>query len=349
MAMTARQRAASTLLCAAAFALSGCQTPPAVAAIEGSGGADTALASPKFLTSLAAAYEALAGPERGLGGFLAQTGFGGRADAVRGGAAVLPISLLGRDLGEPERETLREQRIRLVSALDRGGRTRVAERSAAAQANFDCWLVAIERERADVARDCEALYREDIAVVEAILSGGALRVIVLPEADGSIGGVEVARADETVLLDQAFKSSEVAGAEGALDVSEVDPGTVERIFGDTLALLPNEPRSYIVYFIAGSDEPTEASRAVMEEARAYALTQAAYEIEVVGHTDSVGPAGKNAALSLERAERVQGFLAEAGLNRDLIYATGRGEVDPLIRRPDNTPEPENRRVEIVVR
>ena len=43
------------------------------------------------------------------------------------------------------------------------------------------------------------------------------------------------------------------------------------------------------------------------------------------------------------------LLVEAGLDVTLIAVTSAGEGELLIRTPDETPEPRNRRVEIAVR
>ena len=46
---------------------------------------------------------------------------------------------------------------------------------------------------------------------------------------------------------------------------------------------------------------------------------------------------------------VRNLLVAAGLDGSTIDATSVGELDPLIKTPDETPEPRNRRVDIAVR
>ena len=57
----------------------------------------------------------------------------------------------------------------------------------------------------------------------------------------------------------------------------------------------------------------------------------------------------NFALGLKRAMTVRNILVAAGLDRASIDATSDGELDLLVRTPDETPEPRNRRVVITVR
>jgi outer membrane protein OmpA-like peptidoglycan-associated protein len=46
---------------------------------------------------------------------------------------------------------------------------------------------------------------------------------------------------------------------------------------------------------------------------------------------------------------IRNLLTEAGLDASTIDVTSLGEADLLIKTPDETPEPRNRRVEIAVR
>jgi OmpA-OmpF porin, OOP family len=73
------------------------------------------------------------------------------------------------------------------------------------------------------------------------------------------------------------------------------------------------------------------------------------EVQITGHTDTVGSGSDNDALSLKRAQEIREALAVQGLNLTITRAVGRGERELLAPTPDNTAEPRNRRVEIIVR
>jgi outer membrane protein OmpA-like peptidoglycan-associated protein len=71
-------------------------------------------------------------------------------------------------------------------------------------------------------------------------------------------------------------------------------------------------------------------------------------VDVVGHTDTTGPAEGNDTLSLERARSVSRLLDALSLPPERLQVSGRGERQLLVQTPDETAEPENRRVEITI-
>ncbi len=73
-----------------------------------------------------------------------------------------------------------------------------------------------------------------------------------------------------------------------------------------------------------------------------------YRFRIEGHTDTVGPAGLNQALSERRAQAVVAFLtATFKLDPSRLEAIGMGETGLLVRTPPNTPEARNRRVQVI--
>ena len=75
----------------------------------------------------------------------------------------------------------------------------------------------------------------------------------------------------------------------------------------------------------------------------------AVDISIIGHTDTVGAADQNRELALTRARAVAGLLTAGGLQALAISVESHGESNLLVKTPDETPEPRNRRVEITVR
>ena len=63
---------------------------------------------------------------------------------------------------------------------------------------------------------------------------------------------------------------------------------------------------------------------------------------VDGHTDTVGDAARNEALSLERAKAIASWFDRAGFPGD-IYYSGLGERDPAVVTADSVDEVQNRR------
>ena len=68
---------------------------------------------------------------------------------------------------------------------------------------------------------------------------------------------------------------------------------------------------------------------------------------VAGHTDTVGPSGKNRTLSLQRARAIAAYFRAKGLTLPIAYA-GFGEDVLAVPTPDNTDERANRRADYVI-
>jgi outer membrane protein OmpA-like peptidoglycan-associated protein len=173
-------------------------------------------------------------------------------------------------------------------------------------------------------------------------------VIVVPSADGHVGTVVVERDGERVVLNEAYATSRIVGKSGPqrgrLPVTEV-----QSRFTSTLTVLPARPISFLLYFVTGTDILTEESKVefarMLEELR----RRPAPDIQVIGHTDTVGAQDANDKLSLQRAERLKADFLAQGIPALRVDAAGRGEREPLVPTGDNVDEPRNRRVEISVR
>ena len=108
--------------------------------------------------------------------------------------------------------------------------------------------------------------------------------------------------------------------------------------------------SITVNFGTGSATLTpQAAQALGSLGRALASTELApYRFRIEGHTDTVGDDRQNMMLSQRRAEAVRAFLTKRfGLAPNRLVAVGLGESQPLVPTPDQTPEPGNRRVQVL--
>ncbi|KAA5608707.1 OmpA family protein, partial [Rhodovastum atsumiense] len=73
------------------------------------------------------------------------------------------------------------------------------------------------------------------------------------------------------------------------------------------------------------------------------------QIEVAGHADRTGTARYNLGLSRKRAENVAAELVRNGVPRNAIAIQAYGDSRPLVPTAAGVREPQNRRVEIVLR
>ena len=129
----------------------------------------------------------------------------------------------------------------------------------------------------------------------------------------------------------------------------VDEAEIQRIFGAALAVVPEAPRHFNLYFELGSDTLTAESKALAAEVVSTVRARSAPDVTVIGHTDTTDTAANNAALGLRRAVLIRDLLVQAGLDGALVEVASHGESDLLVPTPDNTAEPKNRRVEVSVR
>ncbi len=100
----------------------------------------------------------------------------------------------------------------------------------------------------------------------------------------------------------------------------------------------------------GSDQLTpQATRTLTMLGQALADQRlAGLNVRIEGHTDSLGGAALNEALSLRRANAVLDFISSRyGVDRARLAPVGLGETQPLVPTGEGVAEPLNRRVMVV--
>ena len=71
-------------------------------------------------------------------------------------------------------------------------------------------------------------------------------------------------------------------------------------------------------------------------------------VQIIGHTDNVGAASNNLALSKNRAAAVSKYLVEKGIDPKRINSKGLGESKPIAKNDTDEGRQRNRRTEVVV-
>jgi OmpA-OmpF porin, OOP family len=115
------------------------------------------------------------------------------------------------------------------------------------------------------------------------------------------------------------------------------------------AAAPALARTYLVFFDWDRADLTARAREIIAEAAQNARRVQSTRIEVAGHADRSGSPQYNQRLSQRRADAVASELVARGVNRSEIGITAYGESRPLVQTADGAREPQNRRVEIVLR
>ncbi len=112
---------------------------------------------------------------------------------------------------------------------------------------------------------------------------------------------------------------------------------------------PTAARTYLVFFDWDRADLTDRARQIIAEAASATTKVQVTRIEVQGHTDTSGTARYNQGLSVRRAQNVAAELVRLGVPRAAITTQGFGFSRPLVATGPGVREPQNRRVEIILR
>jgi len=112
---------------------------------------------------------------------------------------------------------------------------------------------------------------------------------------------------------------------------------------------PAPARTYLVFFEWDKSDLSPRARQIIADAATASTAVATTRIEVGGHADRTGTASYNQQISMRRATAVAAELVRLGVARNAISINAFGETKPLVATAANTREPQNRRVEIVLK
>ena len=173
-------------------------------------------------------------------------------------------------------------------------------------------------------------------------------VVLVPDHDGKVGTVVVTSSQGKSTLDKPYMAARYLDG-GKVETAPVAQEEVRKSFAIAIAVQPQRPISFLLYFQQDTDEYTPQSKDAFEKVFAEIARRKVAEIAVIGHTDRVGAVEYNDTLSLRRAERVRRDFMERGIPTSAINVAGRGERETIVATADEVSEPRNRRVEINVR
>jgi len=108
-------------------------------------------------------------------------------------------------------------------------------------------------------------------------------------------------------------------------------------------------RSYLVFFDWDKANLTVRARGIIADAAANSAKVAYTKIDVQGNADTSGSHVYNQGLSLRRANAVAAELVKDGVPKAAIAITAFGDTHLLVPTGPGVREPQNRRVEIIIR
>jgi outer membrane protein OmpA-like peptidoglycan-associated protein len=148
----------------------------------------------------------------------------------------------------------------------------------------------------------------------------------------------------SVSLGSDFNNSILIGLRYAFGVAPPPPAPMP-----VAAPAPAPARSYLVFFDWDKATLTPSAQQIIGEAAANSTKVKYTQIQVNGYTDTSGTPQYNQGLSIRRAQAVAAELVKDGVPKAAIAIQGFGETHLLVPTGAGVREPQNRRVEIIIR
>ncbi|MEO7564648.1 MAG: OmpA family protein [Sphingomicrobium sp.] len=175
-------------------------------------------------------------------------------------------------------------------------------------------------------------------------------VVLLPNANGGHGEVAILQsggvAGETIVSDSNTRATLGGSRPSVRPLGAKGLSSSEALL---VSALPPAARSFDLYFLEGTTDMIAQSLPVVEQIRAEIAKRPGAEVQVTGHTDTIGNNADNDLLSKQRAKEILNLLVDKGFARTKMSAVGRGERELKVRTADNVRSAVNRRVEVIVR
>src|SRR5262245_21744923 len=206
---------------------------------------------------------------------------------------------------------------------------------------------ALAKQAADRAAAAEASAQtaaEGRKVAEAE-TADAHQVADTARQDADVARQEATSAKETAAAAQAEAERIRKKAEAEVTRLEAALGQIAETRRTALGLTMNLGSNYLKFEFDKADLRPE-DKELLARIAGILMTSHDYTISVNGHTDDVGSAAYNQALSERRARAVYDYLMKAGLSKDILSAQGHGKSRPLVPGTSEAARAKNRRVEL---
>jgi outer membrane protein OmpA-like peptidoglycan-associated protein len=173
-------------------------------------------------------------------------------------------------------------------------------------------------------------------------------VVLLDNPDGTTGKISVNTANGSTVLEKTKQATSMKDTSGKTFI--VSDARLTADFGPALGASPMNPKTFLLYFEKGTSTLTKESQETIPAILAEIKKHPAPDISVIGHSDTKGNDKLNEQISFERADAIGKLIQqESKLPVDKVSIESHGEKNMLIKTPDETDEPRNRRVEVSVR
>jgi OmpA-OmpF porin, OOP family len=164
-------------------------------------------------------------------------------------------------------------------------------------------------------------------------------------AMGFLGDVTFDHDGLSGKLNNPVNISGMVGIRWAFNAPPPPPAPAPRM----AAPAPAPARTYLVFFDWDKSDLTDRARQIIADAAHASTSVATTQIQVTGNADTSGTPAYNQALSMRRAQSVGAELVKDGVAQNIIMIQAFGDTRPLVPTGPGVREPQNRRVEIVLK
>ena len=170
------------------------------------------------------------------------------------------------------------------------------------------------------------------------------------EENGSFSAVVMKKElNDIIITLEAKKASFSAAPLRLMPKLENQINVVElELIHDELAAGESYPLPHILFQTA-SDRFDAQSELLIAEFSEFLAATSSLSVEIQGHTDNIGDAGANLALSQRRARRVAETVKSYGIDGARITSRGYGETRPVASNDTEVGRAQNRRTVFVVK
>ncbi|MFH1942274.1 MAG: OmpA family protein [bacterium] len=169
------------------------------------------------------------------------------------------------------------------------------------------------------------------------------------DGDGLSDGDEVNKHKTDPVTSDTDGGGVADGAEVKIGTNPLD--SKDDIAKPTTTIILEKGKKVIlrgVNFETNKATLTGYSQDILEVAYNALVANPDVQVEISGHTDSVGSDEYNQALSLRRAQAVRNWLVQRGVRSDRLKTVGKGEQEPIADNNTAEGRTENRRIEFYV-
>jgi outer membrane protein OmpA-like peptidoglycan-associated protein len=182
------------------------------------------------------------------------------------------------------------------------------------------------------------------------LTSAPKTTVVLLDNDSTHNAIDVTTNTATVSIDQPYYYTTLKGMDkNPSDIEKADPAKIDEKYGTLVEALGSKATSILFYFEPGTTQLTQASKDQVGNVINIIRSKEPAAVDIIGHSDRAGDADKNYLLALDRAKEVEKYLLDQNVTLKHCSVVSHGEDDPIIPTADGVEEPQNRRVEVIVR